>query len=74
MHVFIVTRWNGMDYDDSSIANVGVFENLRSALNYCESTQAYRAWPSDSKLDKKEAYIIERWIDSKYIESYDGDG
>ena len=74
MHVFIVTQWNGMDYDDSSISNVGVFENLKSALEYCQNTQAYRQYPSDSKIDRKEAYIIQRWIDSNNIECYDGDG
>lgn len=74
MHVFIVTQWNGMDYDDSFISNVGVFESLNHAVKYCKNTPAYRDYPRNSLMDSAHAYTIERWIDTQLVEQYNGDG
>ena len=60
MKVFIVTQWNGLDYDESESYNCGVLPSLEDAREYCDKNIPRSSYYNE-QLNPAEAYNIEEW-------------
>ena len=74
MRCFIVTQWNGLDYEEYEDVNVGVFATLDEALAFCKNTVAQSDEYPSREIPADKAYSIEEWVDTKCVTLFNSDG